>query len=190
MVNYKIIIRKALETDIDQILLVLRTYNFHVLAPREGHVLDQDFGQEITVYNSVSEIKLDWSWVALIKNQIVGFANYKEENRSIAKTTIMTVLPEFRKLGIGQQLQLARMKEAHQQGYAKMITYCENKEVCAWYTKNFGYITLREEPVCHRLHFIRLKNKIIWGIHYGVKSKYLRVMETKLNNFFKHNETI
>lgn len=77
------------------------------------------------------------------------------------------------------------MKEAYERGYKKLITFCESPDTVNWYLKHFNYKIIETEPVHHRLHFLKLKNKIIWGIHYGFKEKILKVMSCDLEDYFK-----
>ena len=78
------------------------------------------------------------------------------------------------------------MKEANQRGYRKLVTFCEGPNAARWYIKHFNYEILRTEPVHHRLHFFRLKNRIIWGVHYGFREfQSLKVMVCDLEKFFK-----
>jgi ribosomal protein S18 acetylase RimI-like enzyme len=179
-------IRKALESDIDGILNVLSHYNFKVIKAVDEAWIDDDYGEIITLYNRVSEIDLRNGFIAVHEGKIAGFSHYKGLKNSTAKTTLLTVLPEFRGLDLGKKLQIARMKEAYQNGYKELITYCETPTVVNWYIKNFNYKILKTEPVQHRLHFFKLKDQIIWGVHYGLKGqKNLEVMVCNLEDFFK-----
>ena len=118
--------------------------------------------------------------------KIVGFCHYKHQGENAAKTTLLTVLPEFRGLGLGEKLQLARMREAREKGYKILLTFCETPATVDWYVKHFGYKILETEPVYHRLHFFQLKNRTIWAVHYGSKEqKFLQVLVCNLEDFFK-----
>ena len=179
-------IRKAIESDINDILQVLGHYNFKVLNPVDGSAIDDDYDESITLYNKVSEINLQNAFLAVKDDKIVGVSHYKLLNENVAKTTLLTVLPECRGLGLGEKLQIARMKEAYEKGCKKLITYCETPSTASWYVKHFNYKILRTESVCHRLHFFPLKDRIVWGVHYGVKGqKLLKVLECDLEDYFK-----
>ena len=184
----KKMIRKAEESDIDEILHVLKCYNFKVIKAVEGSPIDDDYGDTITLYNQISGIDLRNGFVAVIDGKIVGFSHYKHLNARTAKTTLITVMPEYAGLGLGKELQLARMKEAYEKGYKKLITYCETPIVVNWYINHFDYKILRTEPVSHRLHFIKLKEQVIWGVHYGKKGQEnLQVLICNLEKFMhKH----
>ena len=181
-------IRKAIESDINGILQVLNYYNFKVVNAVDGSVIDDDYDGPITLYNQVSEINLNNAFLAMKDGKIVGFSHYKLLENDVAKTTLLTVLPECRGLGLGEKLQIARMRAAYKKGCRKLITFCETPSTVKWYIKHFNYKILRTEPVCHRLHFFPLKDHIIWGVHYGTGSqKFLKVMECDLEDFFEKN---
>src|SRR3972149_10924358 len=183
-------VRKAKKSDIDDILNVLSIYNFKVLNPMDSKPLDEDFRETVTLYNSLSEIDLRTAFVGVINGQLVGFTHYKPLEGTTAKTTFIIVKPEFRHTGLGKKLQLARMKDAYRKGFEKLITYCETPRIVDWYIQNFGYEIDRTEPVHHRMHFIKLKDKVIWGVHYGFKQfGDLKVLVCDLERFFKHEKT-
>ena len=179
------VIRKAKEADIEDILNVLSGYNFKVLNAIDGAPVDDDAEDIITVYNQISELDLEHAFVALQDGGIVGFCHYKHLEEGIAKTTLITVLPQYRELGLGKALQLARMKNAYERGYKKLITFCESPDSIRWYMKHFDYEIVKTEPVHHRLYFLKLSDKLIWGVHYGFKEKYLKVLVCDLDDFFK-----
>ena len=95
-------IRKAKESDIVDILEVLSYYNFKVIHAIDKSVIDEDATDIITVYNQISEINLKNAFVALYNSKIVGFSHYKPLKKGVAKTTLITVLPEYRGLGLGK----------------------------------------------------------------------------------------
>ena len=172
-------IRKAKESDINEILKVLSHYNFNVLNPTDNSPIDNDAEELLTLYNQVSEIDLNNAFVAVHNGKIVGFSHYKHYKEGVAKTTLVTVLPKFR-----GHLQLARMKEAYGKGYKKLITYCEGPAAIEWYIHHFHYKILGTESVQHRLHFFTLKDRVIWGVHYGFNESSLKVMVCDLEDFF------
>lgn len=179
-------IRKAQESDVEDILNVLGYYNFKIIGAVDNSPIDADAADTITVYNQVSEMDLQNAFVAVDDGKIVGFSHYKHVEEGVAKTTLITVLPKYRNLGLGKDLQLARMKEAYDRGYRKLITYCESPNVVSWYMKHFDYKIVRSEPGHHRLHFLKVKNRIIWGVHYGFREfKNFKVLVCDLNRFFK-----
>jgi len=180
------VIRKATEADLDSILGVLKYYNFKELMPINNSVIDADFGEFLSVRNSVCEIDLVRAFVIAENNEIVGFSHYTSLDDEVAKTTLMVVNPKYRGRGFGKALQLARMKEAYGAGFKKLITGTDNSASKKWYEKHFNYKVVGTEPVKHQLHFIRTSDKIIWEIHYGFpKEKTLTIMECDLTKYFK-----
>jgi len=179
-----VMIRKALEADMESILKVLRSYECKVIHPVDNAPIDDDYGHVITVINELSALKLENAFVAQLDDVIAGFCHYKHYSSDTAKTTLMSVLPQYRELGIGRALQVARMKEAHEKGYRKMLTYCDVPKTAVWYQKNFQYVVLRTEPNHHMLHFLSGPDGPIWFIHHGSKDEYLKVLECDLDAYF------
>lgn len=179
-----VMIRKALEEDMEPILAVLRAYKCKVIHPVDNALIDDDYGQVISVVNELSALMLENAFVAQLDDVIVGFCHYKHYSSDTAKTTLMSVLPHYREFGVGRALQLARMKEAHDKGYRKMLTYCDVPKTMAWYQKNFNYAVLRTELNHHMLHFFSGPDGPIWLIHHGSKDEYLKVLECDLDAYF------
>jgi len=136
-------IRKAKESDIEGIFNVLSRYNFKVLNPVDKAPIDDEIKELIAFNNELSELNLKNAFVAEHKNKIVGFSHYKSYKDGKAKTTLITVLPEYRKHGFGKELQLARMKDAYKNGYKILVTFTENPIASKWYVKHFGYRIIR-----------------------------------------------
>jgi N-acetylglutamate synthase-like GNAT family acetyltransferase len=132
-------IRKAVESDIEGILQVLGYYNFKVVNAVDGSVIDDDYDKQITLYNHVSELNLQNAFLSIKDGNIVGFSHYKLLENDVAKTTLLTVLPECRGLGLGEKLQVARMRAAYDEGCRKLITFCETPSTVNWYVKHFNY---------------------------------------------------
>jgi N-acetylglutamate synthase-like GNAT family acetyltransferase len=179
-------IRKAKESDIEGILNVLSSYNFKVLNPVDDSPIDDDYKELITIYNGVNELNLDQAFVAEYKGKIVGFSHYKSYENGKAKTTLLAVLPEYREHGFGKKLQIARMKHAYKNGYKILVTFTDNPKASKWYVKHFGYKIIRKEKCHHRLHFIPLSNRTIWGLHYGFyEHNKVDVLECNLEKILK-----
>jgi len=160
-------IRKARPADFKGIIRALGSFNFKLLNAVDSSAVDDLWPGTFVLRNEVTEIDLKNGFVALSGNKIVGFCHYKRYKPGVVKTTLLAVLPEYRKHGFGKALQVARMKEAYRRGYKKMMTWSEHPDSQRWYKKHFGYKKVGVEPVSHRLYFFRLRDKIIWGIHYG-----------------------
>jgi N-acetylglutamate synthase-like GNAT family acetyltransferase len=177
-------IRKAKEQDIEAILDVLGSYNFKVLNAVDGAPVDDDASDILYLRNEITELDLKHAFVALHNGKIVGFCHYKHLEEGVAKTTLITVLPQYRELGLGKALQLARMKEAYEGGHKRLMTFCESPAAIRWYMKHFNYKILGTEPLLHRLYFFKLKDTVIWGIHYGFNEEFQKKMVCDLENFF------
>lgn len=178
-------IRPATEEDLPGILKVLSFYNFKVLDPREGAPVDDGFQGEIQLYNEVSQIDLADGFVAVRDQHIVGFSHFKYLTDRTAKTTLISVDPDYAKHGYGRALQLARMRRAHQQGCIKLVTYCDNERGCVWYRRHFGYELTGSDVNSHRLHFFVTSKGPVWGVHYGFyENDTVTILETDLDKFF------
>jgi len=65
------------------------------------------------------------------------------------KTTLLAVLPEQRKLGIGRALQELRMDLMRDAGATRVITTADRPETIAWYERHFGYRRVGEVEKIH-----------------------------------------
>ena len=111
-------VRKAVPSDIDGIIEVLKGYRMQFLRPEDKVMIDERFGDVVSVYNEISELAWERSWVAEHDGKVVGFCNWKPygvvQDRPAAKTTLISVLPDYRKHGYGKELLTARMREARE----------------------------------------------------------------------------
>jgi 3-keto-5-aminohexanoate cleavage enzyme len=115
-----------LPSDRESILKVLATSNMHHIPSAEMHDLDAGH----------------W-YVAEVDGSVVGVAGWElqhKEGRLVGKTTLLTVLPEHRALGIGRALQDLRMGLMRDAGATSVITNADRPETIAWYERNFGYV--------------------------------------------------
>lgn len=106
----------------DDIIRVLEPTNMHHIPSPE-----------------MPELDLTHAWVALVDGEVVGFSAIKMIDESTAKTTLLAVLPEHRKHGLGRLLQEKRMLAAWELGATKLITNADRPPTIAWYKKWFGY---------------------------------------------------
>ena len=120
--SLKFTIVSAEEKDINYILQIMKYANMHNVPSPEMP-------------------ELDWKCfvVAKMDGRIVGAAGYKITSRTEAKTTLMSVHPDFRKYGIGRALQARRMRALCEQGIKTLITNADIPETIEWYKKHFGY---------------------------------------------------
>jgi len=182
-------IRSSRPEDLASIVDVLSHYNFQPLASVEGHVIDDNGGDILSVYNEVSVLDLDDGFVAEYGGKVVGFSHFKRYGEGSVKTTLLSVDPEYRKHGFGKGLQTARMRAAYDQGFRELITFCDNENAVNWYTKHFGYSRIGTESNHHRLHFIGKGGIGIWGIHYGFEGcDEVAVLRSDLERYFREVE--
>ena len=76
----------------------------------------------------VPELDLDCFFVAEIAGEIVGAAGFKVLPDGSGKTTLMAVDPSYRRHGIGQRLQEARMQAMHRLGCKRVVTNADRPE--------------------------------------------------------------
>ncbi len=179
-------IRTADERDLPAILGVLAHYNFKVLDPRDGAPVDDAVGEIASAYDEVSELDLRNGLVAVHDGAVVGFCHYKRLREDVAKTTLISVDPRYARYAFGRALQHARMQGAYQQGFTRMITYCDNPKAVDWYRRYFGYRVTGTEANHHRIHFIPTSGSTIWGVHYGFyENRTVSILETDLRDYFR-----
>jgi ribosomal-protein-alanine N-acetyltransferase len=120
--NDRVIIEPAKESDYEDMLKLMKTVNMH-------HIPSPEMPE------------LDWKccFIAKVGAKIVGAAGYKIISPKKGKTTLMAVYPEFRRFGIGRQLQERRMLAMSDAGIETLITNADIPETIDWYKKHFGY---------------------------------------------------
>jgi ribosomal protein S18 acetylase RimI-like enzyme len=127
-------IEPAAAGDWPGILAVLETANMHHIPSPE-----------------VPEFDLACAFVARFEagGRIVGVAGYKALSADRAKTTLLAVLPEARRHGIGRLLQERRMDALCALGIKTLSTNSDRPETIAWYEKHFGYVRVGSLPKLH-----------------------------------------
>lgn len=125
-------IRPARQEDMPAMLAILRTVNMH-------HIPSPEMPE------------LDWRccFVAEADNRLAGLCGYKIISASEGKTTLLAVLPEYRRGGIGQALQEERMRALLARGIRFLTTNADRPETIAWYKKHFGYQEIGFLPKKH-----------------------------------------
>lgn len=127
-----VVIEPAAPGDWPDILAVLATANMqHIPSPE------------------VPEFDLACAFVARLAGRIVGVAGYKVLSAFRAKTTLLAVLPEARRHGIGRLLQERRMDALCALGIKTLSTNSDRPETIAWYEKHFGYVRVGSLPKLH-----------------------------------------
>jgi len=127
-----VIIEPAAAGDLPDILAVLETVNMHHIPSPE-----------------MPEFDLSCAFVARLHGVVVGVAGYKMLSATRAKTTLLAVLPEVRRLGIGRLLQERRMDALVALGIRTLTTNADRPETIAWYEKYFGYVRVGTLPKLH-----------------------------------------
>ncbi len=167
MKNDVVVIGRASEADFADMVEVLKHYHFSLLSIEQAGVIDSHEGETFTIYNEVSHFDFENAFVARVNGQIAGCCHWRLNSPIEAKTTLISVDPEFRGQGIGFKLQEARMQAAFDVGVQKLVTFCDSEKSIAWYIKHFGYEALGEEQDHRRLHYFNVNGEIVWGIHFG-----------------------
>lgn len=115
-------IRNATSIDREHIINVMKPWNMH-------HVPSEE----------MEELDISCFFVATINDKVVGASGYKLLSNEKGKTTLLGVLPGNNGMGIGSQLQEARLKAMYDQGVKKVITNADRPATIKWYKKNYGY---------------------------------------------------
>lgn len=125
-------IRPACQEDLPAMLEVLKTVNMHHIPSAEMP-------------------ELDWQccFVAEVGGRVVGMSGYKVLSATEGKTTLLAVLPEYRRSGIGRALQVKRMQVLLDRDIRFLTTNADRPETIAWYKKYFGYQEIGSLPKEH-----------------------------------------
>ncbi len=115
-------LKKPQERDWPRILEILRSVNFHRIGGPE-----------------MPSFPLQDCFVAEINGHIIGVAGYKILDHQTAKTTLMAVDGNFRRIGAGKALHQARVDYLRTQGIKYLYTNSDDQRVINWYQKHFGY---------------------------------------------------
>ncbi len=115
-------IREAKREDIPGILAVMEPFNMHRVPSPE-----------------MEELDAGCFYTAWFDGKLVGAAGYKVLGPTLAKTTLLAVLPEYSGFGIGTALQHRRMEKLRDLGISTLRTNADRPETIIWYKKKFGY---------------------------------------------------
>lgn len=157
------------------ILQCLAGYHFHVLGI--SPVADPDFSGEsiLTVRNAISHVDLERkSWIAARDDELLGFCcwDWQDEKSRVAKTVLISVVPQERSAGVGAILQNRRLDEMREHGAREVHTFSDDPKAIHWYQERFGYHLIGYEPVHHCLHRFYFGELAYWGIHRGFPDRY------------------
>jgi len=128
----RIEIRPATIADHAAILAVMEPANMHHVPSPE-----------------MDELDIDRFFVASLDDRIVGASGYKILPDGNGKTTLLSVLPEYRGLHIGKQLQDTRLRAMHALGARTVTTNADRPETISWYKHWYGY---REVGTIKKIH--------------------------------------
>lgn len=133
-----IVIRKMCVEDFDAAMAILDEWNMAPIAASS----DLEDPER-------SELNIDNSFVALLDDQVVGVCSYIIHNPQLAETASMAVTPSCRGLGVGYQLQQARLQELKRLGIKLLRTETDREDTVAWYIRKFGYRRVGTNPKKH-----------------------------------------
>lgn len=117
-----VVIEKAGPNDLAAILAIMEPWNMHHVPSPEMDALD-----------------LNCFFVARLNGQIIGAAGYKILSATQGKTTLLGVLPEHSRLGVGARLQETRLQAMTDAGVNTVTTNADRPSVIRWYKMYFGY---------------------------------------------------
>ena len=125
------------------ILQILETANFHHIGGAE-----------------MSEFPLCDCFIAIDNLTTVGVAGYKVLDPTTAKTTLLTVHPDYRGQRIGVCLQQARFDFLRNQGIKRIYTNCDDPAVIRWNEQRFGF--RKTGKLIPKIHEFGRKDKDHW----------------------------
>jgi N-acetylglutamate synthase-like GNAT family acetyltransferase len=128
-------IRKMREGDIPAAMDILGEYD---MAP----TTDRDDAER-------SEIRVENSFVAEDRKDVVGTASYIVHSDTLAETASMAVHPDYRGEGLGYRLQTARLEEMRSRGIETVRTETDRPGTIEWYIEHFGYERVGTNPKKH-----------------------------------------
>ena len=114
-------IEKAGPEDYGQIMKIMEYWNMHHIPSPEMDSLD-----------------LSCFFIARISGTIAGAAGYKILGPEEGKTTLLGIIPEFAGMGLGRDLQFARLEAMYNEGVRKVTTNADRPETILWYKKHYG----------------------------------------------------
>ncbi|MBK1726201.1 GNAT family N-acetyltransferase [Halorhodospira neutriphila] len=115
-------LRRAGSSDYEAILEVMAHWNMH-------HVPSPEMGS----------VDPSYFFVAEREGVVIGAAGYQIISPAQGKTTLLGVIPDFSGLGVGKELQEARLEAMYAAGVREVITNADRPEVIVWYKKHYGY---------------------------------------------------
>jgi len=134
----EVTLRKLTGNDLPRVIEILSCWNMAPVAPTATVPVPETTGLEP-----------DLTTVAIVQQNIVGVASYILLGNGWAETTSLAVDPAWLGHGIGERLQIARLKEMKTIGIQNVKTECDRPEVINWYIRKFGYRIAGTSPKKH-----------------------------------------
>jgi 3-keto-5-aminohexanoate cleavage enzyme len=134
----EVTLRKLLDGDLPRVIEILSCWNMAPVAPTATVPIPETTGLEP-----------DLTTIAIVQQNIVGVASYILLENGWAETTSLAVDPAWIGHGIGERLQIARLKEMKMIGIQNVKTECDRPEVIDWYIRKFGYRVAGTAPKKH-----------------------------------------
>ena len=131
----EVIVRPMMPEDLPAATAVLAKWN---MAPRPD--LEDAERSGIDVSNS---------FVAERDGEILGMASYLMLGPDTAETASLAVDPASRGLGLGYQLQVARLEAMWRRGVRRVRTETDRPATIDWYLEKFGYELVGTNPKKH-----------------------------------------
>ncbi len=142
-VSKEITIMRPRSNDWEAILEILKTANFHQIGGAE-----------------MSEFPLCDCFIAVDNLTPVGVAGYKMLDPTTAKTTLLTVHPDYRGRKIGIRLQQSRFAFLRDKGIKTIYTNCDDPAVIRWNERHFGF--RKTGQLIPKVHEFGRKDKDHW----------------------------
>jgi N-acetylglutamate synthase-like GNAT family acetyltransferase len=134
----EITLRKLSDDDLPRVIEILSHWNMAPVAPTAAVPIPETTGLEP-----------ERTTLAIAQLKIIGVASYIVLESGWAETTSLAVDPAWRGHGVGEKLQIARLKEMKAIGIQNVKTECDRPEVIDWYIKKFGYRIAGKSPKKH-----------------------------------------
>lgn len=134
----EVTLRKLVDGDLPRVIEILSHWNMAPVAPSAAVPVPETTGLEP-----------DFTTVAVVQGKIVGVGSYILLENGWAETTSLAVEPAWLGHGIGERLQIARLKEMKMIGIENVKTECDRPEVIDWYIRKFGYRVAGTSPKKH-----------------------------------------
>jgi GNAT superfamily N-acetyltransferase len=147
----------------------LADYRVHRLGDSPRLDPDFDHGAILAVRNAIARVDLaEKCWIAVAGRDVLGFCcwDWLDAARGQAKTVLLAVRRDSRRLGVGSLLQQRRIEEMLSAGAREVHTWSDDAQAVEWYLRR-GYDRLGEEPLCHCLHLFTLGREAWWAVHRG-----------------------